>query len=149
MATHRILIADDDQDDFDLIANLLLDLSSDYEITRAMDGVQLLNYMEECVDGSKVFPDLVLLDINMPKTDGLQALKLIRANKNLPQLPIVMYSTASADEQVKQCFELGADGFVTKSGSLKDVMAFTQQLHDFFNLHATLPGTDRTMLIKK
>lgn len=136
MPLPRILIADDDQDDLDLILSVFNDLDLHYDVMHAQNGVQLIEMLNKEV----VLPDLILLDINMPKMDGLQALEIIRAKPLLASVPIIICSTSSADELKEKCLQLGADGFVTKECSMNRIQLFVRRLSAFLDKKGEVPG---------
>jgi CheY-like chemotaxis protein len=140
MKKFRVCIADDDQDDYDLIVSIFHDLGVEHSFTHAENGVQLINSLENDVANRQSLPDLILLDLNMPKMDGLQALEAIRSKKRLSAVPVLIYSTSSSSEQKEKCYALGADGFVTKESSMKKIIDFVIKLNGFLNNTCEMPG---------
>lgn len=125
-----ILMADDDADDR-LITRKALDahrLANDLRF--AEDGEELMRYLrregqyEDPANSPR--PGLILLDLNMPKKDGREALAEIKADPNLRSIPIVVLTTSKAEEDVVRTYDLGVNSFVTKPVSfdhLADVVA--------------------------
>jgi CheY-like chemotaxis protein len=127
--TVTILMADDDEDDCLLIREALAEsrLSNQLHIVR--DGEELMDYLyyRRQYSNAKVAPrpDLILLDLNMPKKDGREALREIKADANLRRIPIVILTTSRAEEDVYRTYDLGANSFIIKPvnfGSLVEVM---------------------------
>ena len=116
--TVTILMADDDEDDFMLAREALAEsrLANDLHLVR--DGEELMDYLYR--RGKYVErqlaprPGLILLDLNMPKKDGREALREIKADSKLRQIPIVVLTTSKAEEDIYRSYDLGANSFITK-----------------------------------
>lgn len=106
-----VLYADDDLDDIELFQEIVRDIDQSVLVLFAHDGLQALRILRE----ARVLPDIVFLDINMPLINGKECLAEIRRDKLLKGLPVIMYSTASAEQEVKDCFELGASDYLCKA----------------------------------
>ena len=113
-ANKSILLADDDEDDCLLFEDALREVSSSTELTMANDGVELIKLMEASVPPS---PDVIFLDLNMPKRNGFECLEMIRKTKKWKDIPIVIFSTSSQEETVRRVYEHGANYFLKKPGS--------------------------------
>ncbi len=114
-----ILLADDDEDDRELTREALQmsQLSSDMRF--CTDGQDLMDYLRRegrYSDGSVPAPrpGIILLDLNMPKKDGREALAEIKADRSLRRIPVVVLTTSSDDQDVVRTYELGANSFITK-----------------------------------
>jgi CheY-like chemotaxis protein len=125
-----ILLADDDDDDRELTRDALQDSRLANEMRFAVDGQDLMDYLrrdgiyaDPSVDAPR--PGLILLDLNMPKKDGREALAEIKADPVLRQIPIVVLTTSKAEEDVMRSYDLGCNSFITKPvtfGGLVEVM---------------------------
>lgn len=113
-----ILMAEDDADDRLLVKDALAECGVNEGVRFVADGEELVDYLlrrgqyEKAGDSPR--PDLVLLDLNMPRKDGREALKEIRAHASLRRLPVVVFTTSRADTDIEKVYELGANSFVTK-----------------------------------
>ena len=117
---HRILIADDEPN---IVASLeFLMRRCDYEVRVAKDGDEAL----QLADAFR--PDLVLLDVMMPRRSGFEVCRLIRANPALRSMRIVMLSARGRDVEVGKGLALGADAYVTKPFSTKELVAKVREL---------------------
>ncbi|KJH69990.1 chemotaxis protein CheY [Aliterella atlantica CENA595] len=111
-------MADDDEDDCMLAQEALMEsrLANDLHFVR--DGEQLMDYLYrrgEYADRDVApRPGLILLDLNMPKKDGREALKQIKADPELRQIPIVILTTSQAEADIHRSYDLGANSFITK-----------------------------------
>ena len=113
-----ILMADDDADDRELTRDALVESRLINDLHFVEDGVQLLDYLHQrgvySRPGSAPRPGVILLDLNMPRKDGREALREIKSDPDLRNIPIVVLSTSKADEDIAQSYNLGANSFITK-----------------------------------
>ena len=117
---HRILIADDEPN---IVASLeFLMRRCDYEVCVARDGDEALQLAES------FRPDLVLLDVMMPRRSGFEVCRLLRENPGLRSMRIVMLSARGRDVEVDKGLALGADAYVTKPFSTKELVAKVREL---------------------
>ena len=113
-----ILMADDDADDRMLTKDALQESRVLNDLRFVEDGEQLMDYLMrrgEYSDPEKSpRPGLILLDLNMPRKDGREALKEIKADPNLRRIPIVVMTTSKAEEDIFRSYDFGASSFITK-----------------------------------
>ena len=114
-----ILVCDDDADDRMLTQQALEDAHVSNDIRFVQDGEQLLDYLYQRgryagETGTAPRPGLILLDLNMPKMDGREALKIIKGDKTLHDIPVVVLSTSSLDQDIVRSYQLGVNSFITK-----------------------------------
>jgi len=112
-----MLIVDDDDDDQFLLQQIFKKHSPDTTVEGLGNGEELLQSLVE----SQCLPRLVLLDINMPLMDGLEALQHIRSRTEYETLPIVMLTTSNRESDRQRANELNANGYFVKPGSLEDI----------------------------
>ena len=125
-----ILMADDDEEDRDLTIEALQQAHLTNQVRFVGDGQELLEYLrrdgryaDQGADAPR--PGIILLDLNMPKKDGREALAEIKADPDLKTIPIVVLTTSRDEEDVLRSYNLGVNSFITKPvtfGSLVDVM---------------------------
>ncbi len=112
-----VLSAEDDAD-FRLLMKRAVDRSAlGVDLRFVEDGEQLLDYLQKrgpYANGDAPRPGLVLLDLNLPRTDGRDALRAIKADPALRMIPVVVFTTSNAAEDIALCYQLGANGFVRK-----------------------------------
>jgi two-component system, response regulator len=115
---HVILMADDDDDDRLLAKDALAETRIDGSLKFVENGEELMDYLchrgKYDEPGSAPRPGLILLDLNMPRKDGREALKEIRAAPDLRKIPVVVLTTSNADTDVGAIYELGANSFISK-----------------------------------
>ena len=114
-----ILVCDDDEDDRMLTQQALEDAHVSNDVRFVQDGEQLLDYLYQRgqyagENGTAPRPGLILLDLNMPKMDGREALKIIKGDKTIHDIPIVVLSTSSLDQDIVRSYQLGVNSFITK-----------------------------------
>ncbi|MBZ5513138.1 MAG: response regulator [Acidobacteriia bacterium] len=114
----RILLVEDDDDDYFLTAQALKGNRLLNEIKRVKDGVDLMHYLRHQDDFSNPEkapePSLILLDLNMPRMDGREALREIKSDPKLRHIPVVVLTTSRAEEDVVRSYDLGVNSFITK-----------------------------------
>ncbi|GGF29530.1 response regulator [Flavobacterium limi] len=132
-----IFIADDDSDDRTFFAEALAEVNSEILLTEFEDGLQLMNILTQ--PGS-IIPDIIFLDINMPKYDGMQCLEIIRRSKNtLADTPVIILSTSSNSETIQKAYNLGANHYAVKPGSFNEIKFF---LHSVLKMDWNFRTTD-------
>lgn len=105
------------------------------------DGEQALDFLYrrgEFVDA--VRPDLILLDLNLPKYDGRQVLEKIKSDQDLADIPVVILTTSGAEEDIVRSYKLHANAYVTKPVDLDQFIAAVRQIDNFFVQVVRLPG---------
>jgi CheY-like chemotaxis protein len=121
--THKIpitiLICDDDEDDRMLTRQALEEAHISNALRFVEDGEQLLDYLYQRgryagESGKAPRPGLILLDLNMPKMDGREALKVIKSDKSLHDIPVVVLSTSRLDEDIVRSYQIGVNSFISK-----------------------------------
>jgi CheY-like chemotaxis protein len=121
-----ILMADDDADDRLLAKDALTECRLANDLHFVEDGEELLDYLlrrgKYAALADSPRPGLILLDLNMPKKDGREALKEIRANPDLRKIPVVVLTTSRADTDISRIYELGANSFISKPVSFDSLV---------------------------
>lgn len=122
---HCVLVADDDTDDQFMLKEAFASLKFDKEIRTVENGEELLDYLGKkgkYSDETLPFPKLILLDLNMPKIDGRQCLRLIKENPDYCKIPIIIFSTSNNPEDISQSYELGANSYIIKPYSYNELV---------------------------
>lgn len=138
-----ILVADDDPDDRLMIKEALEEARLTNGIEFVEDGVELMEYLQrrgryaDRPGSSK--PDLLLLDLNMPRKDGREALAEIRADPNLKRIPVIVLTTSAAEEDIVRTYDLGASSFITKPVSFDDLVRTMKTMTDYWIQIVSLP----------
>jgi CheY-like chemotaxis protein len=120
----NILMADDDEDDRYFFKKALEKLSISTNLVTVEDGEELIDYLTK--DKGKI-PDILFLDINMPRKNGYESLIEIKSNKDIRDFPIIMYSTSLRDSMADTLFQNGAHYYLRK-GDSKDLEKHLEQI---------------------
>jgi CheY-like chemotaxis protein len=125
-----ILMADDDEDDRDLARDALKGTRLGERMKFVVDGQDLIDYLRHdgpYAEAATPRPSIILLDLNMPRKDGREALAELKADKTLRQIPVVILTTSNDDVDVQKAYDLGASSYITKPvthAQLTEVMQF-------------------------
>lgn len=131
-----ILIADDDEDDILLVKSALEDCEYNGRVDFVENGIALLDFLIKNTDN---LPDLVLLDLNMPKKDGREVLIEVRANEALKRLPVLVFTTSKSPEDIKTCYANGANCYLSKPSSFDDLVTTMEKITQFWLKTVLLP----------
>ncbi|KPM83696.1 response regulator [Pseudoalteromonas sp. ACER1] len=138
-----ILMADDDEDDRLLTQDALAESRVLNELFFVEDGVELLEYLERkgkfSEKESSPRPGLILLDLNMPRMDGREALQAIKANPNLKGIPVVILTTSKQEEDMVKGYDLGAASYITKPVTFEGLVELMQTLGKYWVEFVELP----------
>ena len=114
----HLLIADDDNDDRDLFCEAVISVDAEITCSMAEDGKQALKMLS---DTAVSRPDLIFLDINMPVMNGWEVLKSLKSDDRLRDIPVIIYTTSSGENERNKASQLGALCFVTKPYSFQTI----------------------------
>lgn len=142
-----ILLVEDDLGDQELTRRALAQGEIDNELHIVNDGEEALDYLfrrgQFADPESSPRPDLVLLDLNMPKVDGKQVLEEIRKDKSLRRLSVVVLTTSSQEHDILLSYDLGIQSFITKPVDMKQFMEVVQTLKKYWFKTVALPPNER------
>ncbi len=138
-----ILIAEDDPDDRMLTIRALQQNRLVNDIKWVEDGEELMDYLHRrgayADEGSAPRPGLILLDLNMPRMDGREALQAIKADPELRRIPVVVLTTSHAERDIVQSYDLGVNAFVTKPVIFEELANAIRVLGNFWFEIVKLP----------
>jgi CheY-like chemotaxis protein len=141
--TVQILLAEDDDDDFFLTQQALQQNRLVNEVHRVKDGEELMNYLHHRGEFTKPenapTPSLILLDLNMPRMDGREALREIKSDSVLRRYPVVVLTTSRADEDIVRSYELGVNSFITKPVTFQGLVDAMKVLNRYWFEVVELP----------
>lgn len=139
-----ILLAEDDEDDYILTQKAFKEARLNNRLIRVKDGVELMEYLKHQGNftnpESSPRPYLILLDLNMPRKDGREALKEIKSDPNFKMIPVVVLTTSRADEDVVKSYDLGVNSFVTKPIKMEDFVQVIKKLTEYWFELVQLPS---------
>ena len=136
----EILLVEDNPGDYRLTQEALREGKVYNNLYWAQDGVEALEFLRQQGRYSDVpRPDIVLLDLNLPKKDGREVLSEIKSDENLRSIPVVILTTSQAEEDVLRSYDLHANCYVTKPVDLEKFITVVQSIDRFWLTIATLP----------
>jgi CheY-like chemotaxis protein len=121
-----ILVADDDQEDIELLSEAILQLECDAQLHTVTDGSMVIDYLNKISDGQ--LPSLIVLDYNMPNMNGAEVLEHLNNDPRYQKIPKVIWSTSNNSSYVKQCLEKGASSYFVKPATSKTLQEQAEQM---------------------
>jgi CheY-like chemotaxis protein len=140
-----ILVVEDSDEDFEVFCRIMLDLSLELSFFRVCDGEDALDYLYQ--QGSYQDPQLsprpsiILLDLNLPGTDGRDVIREIKKNQSLKTIPIVVLTTSSSQKDIETCYEFGANSYLMKPMGLKKLKDAIAIFYQYWLQTSILPST--------
>lgn len=140
----EILLVDDNPADIDLAREILSQSKHHFRVSSVSDGVEAISFLHR-QGGYEAAPtpDLVVLDLNLPRKDGRAVLQELKADPELSKIPVVVFTTSQANTDVLRSYELGANCYLRKPGNLADYRTVVQSMADFWLGFASLPQKER------
>lgn len=136
----EILLVEDNPDDIDLTIEAFKESSSESHLHVVEDGVQALEFLRRRgVHHQAPRPDLILLDLNLPRKSGHEVLSEIKADPDLRQIPVVVLTTSASETDVLRSYELAANCYITKPVDLDAFLSVVRLVDHFWRDVATLP----------
>ena len=136
-----ILLVEDNKADVRLVREALKNSSLTYEMATVRDGVAAMAYLHQEGEYASVSrPDLVILDLNLPKKDGREVLAEIKTNPQFKRIPVVVLTTSRNEDDIHQSYELNANCFITKSRNLSELFTIVRRIEEFWLTTVTLPS---------
>lgn len=135
-----ILLIEDNRGDIRLIQEALKNTTVRCEVQIARDGMEAMAYLRQ--DGefaNAVRPDLILLDLNLPKKDGREVLAEIKADHRLKHIPIIVLTTSRNEEDIFKSYDLHVNCYISKSRNLAELFKIVRGIEEFWLETATLP----------
>ena len=136
----NVLLVDDDPGDTLMIREAFADNKVRNELVCVSDGVEAMRYLRrEGEYASALRPDLILLDLNLPRKDGREVLAEIKGDSELSTIPVVVLTTSHAEEDVLRSYQLHANAYVTKPVDFERFIEVVRQIDEFFVTVVKLP----------
>jgi CheY-like chemotaxis protein len=140
----QVLLVEDDPGDVLMTREAFEDNKVANELHVVNDGAEALAFLRKEGDFADVpTPDLVLLDLNLPRVDGREVLAAVKADAELRQIPIVVLTTSEAEEDVLRSYALHANAYVTKPVDFDRFIEVVRKIDDFFVSVVRLPNSGR------
>ena len=136
----QVLVVEDDPGDVALLESAFAEHSIVSNLHHAADGFEALAFLRrEAPHTDAPRPDLILLDLNMPRVDGRQALAEIKADDDLKSIPTIVFTTSAADSDVVASYDAQANAYVTKPINIDDYERIVMEIRNFFGHTVALP----------
>lgn len=135
----HILLIEDNRGDVVLIQRALAQRQPPVYLHVATDGDQALDFLRRCVQGAEPRPSLILLDLNLPQMDGSEILLYIKQDRAIMSIPVVVFSSSQAEEDIARSYAHYANCYVTKPLDLDQFLTVIEAVHHFWLTVAQLP----------
>lgn len=140
----EVLLVEDNPGDVRLTKEALKEGRILNNVAVVGDGMEALSFLQRQGKYADVIqPDLILLDLNLPKKDGREVLAEIKADPNLRRIPVVVLTTSSSEEDIVKTYDLHANCYVTKPVDLEQFMRVVKSIEDFWVTVVKLPSAER------
>lgn len=138
----EVLLVEDNPADVRLTQEALRDGKIQNRLNVARDGVEAMQYLRRVPPfESAVPPDLIILDLNLPRKDGREVLAEVKEDPDLRRIPIVVLTTSDAEKDILKSYDLHANCYITKPLDLDKFMAVARQIEDFWLAVVKLPSS--------
>jgi two-component system, chemotaxis family, response regulator Rcp1 len=135
-----ILLVEDNKADIRLVQEALKNSSINYQMVTVRDGVAAMAYLhQEGEYADALRPDLIILDLNLPKKDGREVLSEIKTNPQYKRIPVIVLTTSKNEDDIHQSYDLNANCFITKSRNLSQLFTIVKRIEEFWLTTVTLP----------
>lgn len=132
-----LLVAEDDEDDRLLMQDALAEANFEGRLIFVHDGEDLMEHLND--QREKSMPDLILLDLNMPRKDGREALREIKSDRDFRRIPLIVLTTSNDMDDIFQCYDSGANSFITKPPTFEGLVDALKTIIQFWVKLATGP----------
>ena len=140
----KLLLIEDNEGDILLTKEAFEDSSMIADIDVVKDGMAAINYFNKVLEDATVtLPDLVLLDINLPKKNGQEVLQFIKNNEILKLIPVIMLTTSSSDKDIMNSYKNQANCYIMKPVDINSFLSVISKIEDFWLATAKLPSHKR------
>ena len=136
-----ILLVEDNKADVRLVQEALKNSALTYDMACVRDGMAAMAYLHQEGEYANVSrPDLIILDLNLPKKDGREVLAEIKTDAQFKRIPVIVLTTSKNEDDIHQSYDLNANCFITKSRNLNQLFAIVSKIEEFWLTTVTLPS---------
>ena len=139
MRKFSILIAEDDPDDRFLLKKAFEENKAEETIVFVENGIKVLEYLKEIRQSNHAYPNLIILDLNMPFKNGKDVLQELKEDSALKKIPVIIFSTSSNETVIDKCYQLGANTYIIKPISFEQLLKVVERLKSYWLQTASLP----------
>jgi len=129
-----ILIAEDDADDRFLLQTAFEEKGFGEKLLFVENGIEVMEYLDSMKSYQKAqaYPKIILLDLNMPKKDGREVLRELKQHEKYKRIPILVFTTTKNENEIKRCYELGANTYIVKPASFEDLLTTIGHIRSYW-----------------
>ncbi|MDX1284002.1 MAG: response regulator [Draconibacterium sp.] len=140
----KVLLVDDDPEDIDLTMEVMEMTKIKVEVEVASDGIEAMDYLNKVADnGSIRLPDLILLDLNMPRMNGHEVLENLKADDRFKQIPVVILTTSKSENDIFKSYYNGVSCFISKPVGLSQFQEVVEAINSFWFTIVRLPKKEQ------
>ena len=136
----KLFLVEDNPADVDLTRLALEENRLMFHLEVAYDGEEAIQYLKQFDDPSRTLPDLIILDLNVPKINGLEILKLVKSNERTQSIPVIMLTTSGAHSDMVDCYKNYANCYITKPLDFEEFIEVIREIKAFWLSVANLPN---------
>ncbi|XZF13934.1 response regulator [Chitinophagaceae bacterium MMS25-I14] len=136
-----ILIAEDDADDRFLLQAAFEENGFAEKLQFVENGMEVMDFLHKITSGAGkyILPSFILMDLNMPKKDGREVLVELKQQPALRNIPVIIFSTTNNEQEMKRCYELGANAYITKPNSFEHLLETVATLRSYWINSGKIP----------
>ena len=138
----KLLLIEDDMDDVELLKEAFSDNNVEYEMEVIMEGDRVKPFLQN----AEFIPTIIIMDLNLPKTDGKEILKDIKLTDAFKNIPLIVFSTSSSKEDIEYAYSLGANKFITKPTT---IAGWNETIEVVIHLSSTYNSTSESLMSDK
>jgi DNA-binding response OmpR family regulator len=135
----KVLLIEDDMDDVELLKEAFGDNKVQYEMEIIMEGDRVKPFLQN----AEFIPSIIIMDLNLPKTDGKEILKDIKSTDAFKTIPLIVFSTSSSKEDIEYAYTLGANKFITKPTT---IAGWNETIEIIVHLATTYTATNESLM---
>ena len=142
MRDTKILLVEDNEGDILLTMEAFRQASITNHIEVVRDGETAIQYLDKKDQyAGAATPDLIFLDINLPKVDGKEVLQHVKNSRQLARIPVIMLTTSDSQDDIEECYSKGVNCYITKPSDLRIFFDIIMHIRDFWIMTVQLPNT--------
>lgn len=138
-----VLMADDDPEDREIFGQAAMESGVHFDLRFVTDGGDLIDYLHRrgayAANDASPRPNMIFLDLNMPRVDGFDALKMIKDRDETADIPVIVFTTSSAERDVEKAYRLGAQSYVQKPFTFDDLVTCLKEIGRYWTTTSRLP----------
>jgi CheY-like chemotaxis protein len=127
-----ILVAEDDADDRFLVKAAFDETGNSDTLLFVENGVEVMETLNQRITKGEPLPQLILLDLNMPKKDGREVLRELKQHPLLKKIPVIIFSTTNNPQEIARCYDLGANSYITKPNSFEQLINILSAVRQYW-----------------